>query len=152
MKNNGMFWPFRLLIAALMSIAILIMILGALNYFEKIRITVSMERLEKGFNTAWGAITTPDKPDKGINKEKNLTIPATTISVLPFAKSHNLDSKCIEMQSVKNSAFELTPNKRAVTVKRESVTDVYFLCVYNPLNADCSERCYISFGKAPEVE
>ncbi len=146
-----MFWPFRLLIAALMSLVILIMIFSAINYFEQIRIRVSMQRLEKGFNTAWGAITTPDKPDKGVNREKNLTIPATTISAMPFAESHGIDVKCIEMQSIKNSPFEVIPNKLAVKVKRESVTDVYFLCIYNPADPDCQERCYISFGKKPEI-
>ncbi len=152
MKSRGMFWPFRLLIATLVSLVILIMIFSAINYFEQIRIKVSMQRLEKGFNTAWGAITTPDKPDKGINKEKNLTIPATTISALPFAESHNLDVKCIEMQSIKNSPFKTTENKHAVIVKNESMTDVYFLCIHDPSDVECSERCYISFGKRPEVD
>jgi len=147
----GMFWPFRLLIAVLMSFTILAIILGAIGYFEALKVQVSMERLEKGFDSAWGAITTPEKPDKGIKMEKNLTIPATTVSSEMFAIKYNLDYECIEMQALDSSPFEVSSNGFAIRVKREAVTSVYFLCIYDKDDALCKERCYVSFGIEPEV-
>ena len=149
--KRGMFWPFRLLIAVLMSFTILIIIFSALSYFEGLKVQVSMERLEKGFDSAWGAITTPDKPDKGITREKNLTIPAGTISSEWFAIKYNLNYECIELQVPGNSPFELSANGYAVKVKSEAVTTVYFLCIYDKDDALCKERCYVSFGLEPEI-
>ena len=150
MKEQGIFWPFRLLIAALMAFVVLVLILGAINYFNSLKVQVSMERLASGFDNAWGAITTPDKPEKGLKKEENLTIPETTISSEFFAMRFNLKRECIEFQAIKKSPFKVSSNGLSVNVKRESLTDVYFLCVYKA-GPECKERCYISFGIKPEI-
>lgn len=145
-----MFWPFRLLIAALMTFVVLVLIIGAINYFNGLKVQVSMERLASGFDNAWGAITTPDKPEKGLKKEENLTIPETTISSEFFARRFNLKRECIEFQAITKSPFKVSSSGLSVKVKQESVTNVYFLCVYEN-DPECEERCYISFGKKPEV-
>ncbi len=146
-----MFWPFRLLIAALMAMVVLVLIMSAIEYFQEMKIQVSLERLEKGFDSAWGAITTPGEPGKGLKVEEGLTLPATTIGSESFARRFNLDYTCIEMQSIARSSIEESPNGYSVKVKQKTTTDVYFLCVYDELNTHCKEKCYISFGKKPTV-
>jgi len=145
-----MFWPFRLLIAAVMSFAILVIILGAVNYFNEMKVHVSRERMYLGFENALGAITTPEKLEKGLKKEENLTIQQRTISTSEFAKKFSMQEECISMQVLRTSSFELLPNEKAVVVKQESVSDMYFLCVYDYTDV-CEERCFISFGAPPEV-
>jgi len=145
-----MFWPFRLLIAAVMSFAILVIILGAVNYFDGLKVQVSRERIFHGFENALGAITTTGELDKGLKKEENLAIPPRTISTAEFAKKFSMQEECISMQVLSRSPFKLLPNEKAVVVEQDSVTDIYFLCVYDPADV-CEEHCYISFGVPPEV-
>ncbi len=145
-----MFWPFRLLIAAIMSFAILVIILGAITYFNDLKVQVSRERMYHGFENALGAITTPEALDKGLKEEKRLAISERTISTAEFSKKFSVPEECISLQVLKKSPFELLPNEKAVVVKQESVTDMYFLCVYDYTDI-CEERCYISFGVPPEI-
>lgn len=145
-----MFWPFRLLIATLIAMVSLTLILSAVAYFENLRVQVSRERMAKAFDNAWGAITTPSKPEKGLKLEEQLTIPETTIGNKFFADRFNLKQECVKFQAVENSAFKLSPNGNSVKVEKQVAVNVYFLCVYRN-QPDCPETCYISFGKKPEI-
>ena len=150
MKQSGMFWPFRLLIATLFTLVVFMMIQSAIVYFYDLRVQASMVRMEKGFLSAANAPTTynPGDPTKGIVREKDLTIPDTTITTRPFADSLNTDRECITFQSSRAN-IEIAPGKRSAVVRQEQVLNVFFAC-YIGLEADCPQTCIISFGVEPE--
>ena len=147
-----MCWPFRLLIAVVISFVTLMIIFSAIHYFEDLRIQVSEERLKKGLDAAWGAITTPDNPEKGINLEENLTLGAGTYGVIYYSERFGMDTDCIEMQALSRSNLRVNENKKAVTVDKITVSDVYFLCIRDPSNSACETECIISFGRPPEID
>jgi len=147
-----MFWPFRLLIAVVIAFVTLMIIFSAIHYFEDLRLQVSEERLKKGLDAAWGAITTPDNPKKGIKLEENLTLGAGTYGVIYYAERFGMDTDCIEMQAPIRSNFRVNETGKAVTIDKVTVSDVYFLCIRDPNNLACETKCIISFGSPPEID
>lgn len=146
-----MFWPFRLLIAAVMAMAILIMILGTIDYFNQYKVKVSWQRFVEAFENAHNAVTTPDNADKGIKKEEDLTLAKTTLSSDFFAKQFDLPKECITFQAPESSTVRILNGGQAASLTEETVSAAYFLCIYDKTSAECSEHCYISFGLPPET-
>ncbi|MFH1234087.1 MAG: hypothetical protein V1493_00535 [Candidatus Diapherotrites archaeon] len=150
--EKGMFWPFRLLIAALVSLVVLTMILATISYFDQYKAKVSWQRFVDAFDSAHNAITTPDNPDKGLKKEDGLSIQKTTLSSTIFAKSSNLQAECITFQAPENSPVKILNDGRTAALAQDIVSTVYFLCIYDKTAAECTEHCYISFGIRPQTE
>jgi len=147
--QKGYFWPFRLLIAVIFGLAMLVIIISVINYFHEIQLKGSQERFEKGFKNALAAFTS--NPQYGKAKEQNLILPPGLYSAGQFAETYKFPSECIEFQAPHGMIIEVSSDKRSVKLNREFTTDVYYQCVLMSVG-DCEIKCYISFGKEPDVD
>jgi hypothetical protein len=147
--QKAYFWPFRLLIAAIFALAMLTIILSAINYFHDIQIRASEERFTEGFEKAINALT-KDK-QYGIVQEKNLLLPPGLYTAAQFAERYHIPVDCIELQAVSGVIFELSEDGKRLRLNREINTDVYYQCILES-SEECKTRCYISFGQKPKVD
>ncbi|MCD6478427.1 MAG: hypothetical protein J7L44_00905 [Candidatus Diapherotrites archaeon] len=147
--QRAYFWPFRLLIAAIFALAMLTIILSAINYFHDIQIRASSERFINGFEKAMKAITKDKK--YGIVEEKNLLLPPGLYTAAQFAERYHMPVECIELQSVSGIIFELSEDGKRLRLNREVNTDVYYQCILEN-SEECEIRCYISFNQKPRVD
>ena len=146
LKEKGYFWPFRLLVAAIFGLAVLLIIISAINYFNTMRLRESEEKLMEGLHSAINAPTTPDKLENGLVLREDLSFARGVYSVKPFSNRFNMPVDCIKFQSYRTN-FEVMDEKR-MNVKYDAKADVYFQCVYQSADP-CSIVCYISIGKRP---
>ncbi|RLG69528.1 MAG: hypothetical protein DRO07_02145, partial [Candidatus Iainarchaeum archaeon] len=126
--GKGYFWPFRLLVAAIFGLAVLLIIISTINYFNTIHLRESEERLMEGLRSAINAPTTPDKLENGLVLKKDLSFVRGVYSVKPFSNRFNMPVDCIKFQSYRTN-FEVIDEKR-MNVKYDAKADVYFQCVY----------------------
>lgn len=146
--SKGYFWPFRLLIATIFALAMLTIIISAIEYFKTVERSTSYERFENGFKNALYAASSD--PSYGLAKEKNITI-VGIITAGQFSDKYKIPSECIELQAISGTLIKLSENKRSAVIEKEITIDVYFQCIrYNV--GDCEIKCYISFGKAPKID
>ena len=143
--GKGYFWPFRLLVAAIFGLAVLLIIISTINYFNTIHLRESEERLMEGLRSAINAPTTPDKLENGLVLKKDLSFVRGVYSVKPFSNRFNMPVDCIKFQSYRTN-FEVIDEKR-MNVKYAKA-DVYVECVYQSADS-CGIVCYISIGKRP---
>lgn len=144
--QRGYFWPFRLLVAAIFGLAILLIIISAINYFNTIRLKESEEKLMEGFRSAINAPTTIGKLENGLVVKKDLSFASGVYSVKPFSNEFNMPEDCIKFQSYRNN-FKVIDDKK-MSVKYDAKADVYFQCIYQSIGS-CNLVCYISIGRKP---
>ena len=147
------FEAYRLLIAMVIALAVLIIILSAISYFDELRKKVSQDTLYSSFKSAL------DSPNGKIIKTTSLVFSTgVTYSRVQFAKPNNLDPECIQLDASKETGFELhVENASAPYVKVVQAVqgNVYFQCrtdnfIIPPGPSDCFVYCLLSFGKLPE--
>ncbi len=143
-----MFWPFRLLIASIMALVILIMIISAINYFHDQQLKMGYKRFAEGFKEAIDAVSADGT--RGLVVKKGLALAAGEYAVIGLAKNNQFPEECIEFQAIEGTAFQLFDGGKGVKIKRDVTVDVYYLCVLEN-STECEIRCYISFAKKPEV-
>ncbi|MEM4662946.1 MAG: hypothetical protein QXM75_02910 [Candidatus Diapherotrites archaeon] len=146
--HRGYFWPFRLLIAAIFALAMLTIIISAIEYFKNVQRAHSYERFESGFRNALNAASSD--PAYGLVLEKDLTL-VGTITVGQFAEKYDISRDCIEMQAFGGTKIRVSEDQRKVEIEKEITIDVYFQCIrYNV--GECEIRCYIAFGRKPDLD
>lgn len=146
---KGYFWPFRLLIAVIFALAMLTIIISVINYFHEMQLRASQERFINGFKNALAAFTSNAQYGKA--KEQNLVLPPGLYAAGTFAEIYKFPSDCIEFQAPRGTIVELSSDKKSVKLNKEFVVDVYYQCMLTN-SGDCEIKCYISFGKEPDVD
>ena len=140
MDERGQYFEgFRLIVEAIMALAILAIIVGAISYFEQLRIDVGVGQLEQGFFDAFEA------SDGSVIKKSGLEIPQMEISSAYFAKQVNLGLECVEFDSSGISNYSIFPGRHGIKINNLTKTDVFFKCQRDTLG--CDSHCTISFGK-----
>ena len=141
---------FRLLIGAVMGLAIMVIIISVINYFAALQQSVSEERLYDGFKIALENVTKQESPDMKI--EKGVRLPESTYTSQGFAAIANFNEECIEFQGTKS--FELIGDSTkefggadAIHVKKFMELDIYYKCFSYAVNTNCPIYCIVSFGK-----
>jgi hypothetical protein len=147
-----MFWPFRLLIAALVSLVILTMILNTIGFFDQYKAEVSWQRFIEAFDSAYNARTTPDKAEKGLIKTESLFFLKTTLSASFFANRSNLPDKCVNFQAPESSPVKILNGGQAAEITQNNIPVAYFQCFDDQSRQECNRRCYISFSLPPKIE
>jgi hypothetical protein len=143
------FAPYRLLIASIMGLLILVIILSAIRYFESVEISVSIRQLVSGFDAALENLSDASDP-KIIEKE--LRFPRMSIAAKYFEdRAHGMHSEkvCVELQAARKEGLQLSGGGRALDITKKLHIRVFFTCVRS--SGECTVNCYIAFGKRPEV-
>lgn len=150
-KQRGQaFEAYRLLIAMVIALAVLVIILSAVSYFDDLRKRVSRDTLYSSFQSA------VDSPNGKVVQASDLAFTKdTTYSRTQFAKQMGLDVECIQLDADKDSGFILNddnPDAPFVTVSSTIQGSVYMQChtqnvIIPPGPNTCFAYCIISFGK-----
>ena len=144
------FEAYRLLIAMVLALAVLLIILSAISYFDSLRQKVSQDTMYSSWKSA------VDSPNGKIIRASNLYFTAETrFSRVQFAKQVGLDSSCVQFDAEPDVGFELNDediDNPFVLVSQNVGGVVYFQCRADnfiiPLgDSSCLSYCLISFGK-----
>ena len=131
------FAPFRMLIGAVMALLILVIIIGAINYFEDLRVNVSRQRFYDGLNNAI------NQPNETILRVEDAQFTeGTTFSTLGLSKRSGLESECIEFIDTDSPTFLVEDD--LLTIKENVLTDIFIKCETE--NGSCVIFCELSFG------
>ncbi|MFH1390925.1 MAG: hypothetical protein ABIH20_01295 [Candidatus Diapherotrites archaeon] len=131
------FAPFKMLIGAIMAMLILVIIIGAINYFEDLRVDVSRQRFYDGLNNAI------HQPNETILQVEDAQFAeGTTFSTLGLSKKSGLDPECLEFVDTDSPTFVV--EDELITIKENVLTDVFIKCETE--SAGCVIFCEISFG------
>ncbi|HLD58319.1 MAG TPA: hypothetical protein VI977_01600 [archaeon] len=130
---------YRLLIGALIGIAILVIVVSIINYLETWKFEVSQRQLFEGLDKA------VQTPNGEVVIEKNLTLrQGAFFSAEGFVENSGLQPGCVEIRAASLSAFELQGTS-FLKMKSNLLVTVYYQCLRN--QPDCETFCIVSFEK-----
>ncbi|MBS3061442.1 MAG: hypothetical protein J4215_02560 [Candidatus Diapherotrites archaeon] len=145
MNPKGQFFePFNILIAAVMGLAILVIIIGLIQYFENEKFLLSKERFEKTLDRAFQTPT-----NEVITEPELLFRAGEQFSSVGLARRRGLEPECIELESRETESISsIQPG--VVLIKQNTQLNVYYLCspASQCLNG-CNTCCRIGFGLKP---
>ena len=138
-ERGQYFSGFRMLIGAIMALAILAIILGAIDYFRQLEVSSSNQQFLQGFSSAVEA------SDGSVIAKKNILLQPAEFGSVYFARLARTDPECVEFRSSGISNYTISPDGHGVRINNEIKTDIFFKCERFVLG--CDVRCTISFGK-----
>ena len=150
-QKGQAFEAYRLLIAMVIALAVLVIILSAVAYFDDLRRKVSQDTLYSSFKSA------VDSPNSKVVKATSLAfVSGSTYSRTQFARQTSLEDECIQLDGDKSSGFDLDdsdPLHPFIRVASSIQGSMYFQCdtsnfIIPPGPDSCFVYCIISFGKA----
>jgi len=148
-QRGQQFEVFKLLIAVIMALAILMIILNSLGYFNSLSVSISQTRIVEGIKNAMKA------PDVVSAKNplivKKVTLNKKTWTKFEISQATGLKESCISFQARQGpgSAFSLNSNLDLV-VSQDLVSDVYVYCnSASSSSGSCKIKCTLSFGLVP---
>ncbi|GEM_PF-4955484 len=151
MKQRGQaFPPFHFLISAVLGLAILVIILGIIAYFESVRFGLSQERFTQAVDRALANPT-----GETISEEKVLFRGGESFSSRTFASPRGMDDSCFELQA-RETGFVVLESASLVKIQKNTELDVFYQCftrtecAASALASACDKCCIISFGKEPD--
>lgn len=138
------FAVFKLLIGAIVALAILSIIVGIISYFDNIKIQISEKRMIDSLVSAANA------PEQVVKAEKLSFNKGASYSKKVFGNAVNISEECISFDA-DGSAFD-NSSGNAVIIVNNSQADVFVKCVPSTdasFNVSCTGQlsCNISFGK-----
>ena len=138
------FEAFRVLIAMVIALAILVIILGVINYFDALRQTVSYDTLNSSWKSAY------DSPNGKVTRVSGLFFSKDTrFSRTQFAKQVSLDNECITFDADTTLGYAF--DQDAVVVTNSTIGAIYMQCatdnIVGAAGSNCNAYCLISFGK-----
>lgn len=139
------FEPFRLLIGAVFALAVLVIIIGAINYFEDLRLDVSRQRFMEGLNNAVKQPNGTPLEIAGIQLQAGKKYTSLEIS-----KVVNIPDECISFGDSGSREFTVE-RKASVQVNANLLSDVMVVCTAKPADlpvAECEVGCVITFNEA----
>ncbi len=131
------FEPFKLLVAAVMALTILVIIIGAINYFEGLRLEISKERF---FDGLFNAVKQPNG-DYLVISEVQFNR-GDSFSSSGIAKALNLPADCVSFKAHDSVAISSSPD---LVVFNESVMSNVYVSCDEGTTTDCEISCLISF-------
>ncbi len=149
MNSRGQaFEAYRFLIAAVIALAVLVIIVGVINYFDQKRQDISFDNLYTGWQSA---VSSPDGKViqvAGLSFKKD-----TRFGKVQFVKQANLVEDCVQFDANPPAGFQLINSDQTVEVQNTVQGNVYIQChTEAPLgftsNSACFAYCIISFGKS----
>ncbi len=151
MNSHGQaFEAYRVLIAVVLALAVLLIILSAISYFDALRQKVSTDTLYSSWKSA------VDSPNGKVIRASNLSFTQDTrFSRGQFAKQVGLEEDCIQLDADPDTGYALDdsdPSHPFVRVSRSIIGNIYMQCdaqnfIIPPGPASCYAFCLISFGK-----
>jgi hypothetical protein len=151
MNQKGQsFEAYRVLIAAVIAIAVLVIIMGVIQYFDTLRNKVSLDTI----NASWKSAV--DSPNGKIIRVSDLSFTIDTVFSRPqFSKQVNLEPECIAFDAERAAGYYLVdddPEKPHVKVVSNVLGNVFMQCdsenfIGTSDSAACYAYCLISFGK-----
>jgi hypothetical protein len=153
MNQSGQaFEAYRVLIAMVLALAVLLIIVSTITYFDKLREKVSLETLYSSWKSA------VDAPNGKVILARDLFFPAgTRFSRSQFSKQVSLDESCLQFDAEKATGFTLNDSDVEhpyVNVASSVGGNVYMQCYSNNDNGivsdpigSCYAYCLLSFGK-----
>ena len=137
---------FRLMVDGIIGLAILLIIISALSYFQALRIQAAQEKFFSLVSSA------TNSPTGKVFSENNLLFTPSGISTITIRNKTNIYEGCFKLQSnLGNVKINEDQSKLDFTSNVEA--DVYAKCALNadPCDIDdeecCEIECAISFGK-----
>jgi hypothetical protein len=149
-QKGQAFEAYRVLIAMVLALAVLLIIVSTITYFDKLREKVSLETLYSSWKSA------VDSPNGKVILARDLFFPSgTRFSRTQFSKQVSLDESCLQLDGEKAAGFTLNdadPEHPYVSVSQSVMGNVYMQCqtdnfIIPPGSPDCFAYCLLSFGK-----
>ena len=138
-QKGQAFEPFKLLIGAVMALAVLVIIIGAINYFEGLSVDVSRQRFSEGLQNA------VRQPNGSPLLIENLKFQRdASFSSGGIGKLIGIPEDCVSFTDPGAKVFEVTDSK-LITVHETVLTSVLVRCdIDKP--PSCRVGCEITFG------
>ncbi|MEK6957651.1 MAG: hypothetical protein AABW99_01590 [archaeon] len=141
------FEVYRLLIGAIIALLILVIIVGAINYFDNLTIDVSRQRFFSGLSNA------VDQPNgESLMIENVVFRRGEAFTSRALALQMGIGENCIEFAGSDSSGISMGDG--IVTVKEKLKTDVFVKCETNSQDnpamavpSGCEIACEIGFGE-----
>ncbi len=149
MRSKGYFAVFRILIGAIIGLAMLVIIVSVINYFRNINVSASYERYVKGFQNALEGLG--ENEEQGLIVEKDLLLVKGYYTSSELAEKFKIDPECIELQTHNKSIFKEIKENKSYFLIRDSTMNVFFQCIKTE-ETTCGFKCIVSFGRKPEWE
>jgi len=132
------FEPFRMLIAAVMALVVLMIIIGAINYFNGLRVNVSKQRFYDGLENA------VRQPNGQPFKIENLQfLRGDAFSAKGLGNIMGLPEGCVSFVDKGTPAVEVGPS--SATILQEMIGEVIAVC--SP-GTTCEVECEITIQPA----
>lgn len=141
MKEKGQaFEAFRFLIAVIMALAVFLIILGIINYFETQKKIICQKRLLEGFESAF------QSPNSDVIIREDICFEAgTVLNSLSFAKTVRMPEECITIKANKKGIIEQQNSSSAAFANATTIT-IYFSC-RKQFNSYCETECTVYLGE-----
>ena len=145
------FEAYRVLIAVIIGLAVLLIILSAISYFDALRQSVSVNTLYSSWKSA------VDSPNGKVVRASSLSFTKDTrFSRTQFTKQVGLEEGCLSFDADSGTGFKLDDSDADhpfVTVTGPIIGSVYMQCqtdnfIIPPGPSSCFAYCLMSFGKA----
>ena len=134
------FTAFRMLIAVIMALMVLLIIIAVINHFEKQKIEISKKRLFDGFANAF------QSPNGDIIERSELAFEqGDIITAGAFAKDARMPVECISLSAAQSSAITVQ-GSNAVLFNQKLVTSVFFKCI-KEFDSECEISCQVSVAQ-----
>jgi len=149
-NNRGQaFSAYRLLIGAIMGLAIMVMIVATIHFFEQKSTDIDWRIFIDGFESA------SELKDGSVIVEKSLSLGVgQSVNSRGLSELVAMGEQCISFDANERLGFKLGENSKSVYSANPVSVDVYYRCALQQLDSDCPEECIqcclISFGK--EIE
>ena len=129
-----------MLINAIIALFILVIIIGAIDYFDNLQTDISTQSLLEGFDSA------VQSPNGDVILKHSLVLNEGAYTLRNFSSSSKISEECIILQSVSYTSMFLSDTGKSIVVKSTLQTDVYFQCTTENNSPACETQCIISFG------
>ncbi len=137
-EKGQAFEPFKMLIGAIMALAVLLIIIGAIQYFENLRLDVSKQRFLEGLQNA---VRMPNGELLVVDELQFQKGQAYTAAGL--AKNAGLEGECITFTDNGENSIEV--DEKSVEFTQGQQVDAYIKCEPNTTGT-CEIGCEISFN------
>ncbi len=131
---------FRFLVEAVMALAVLLIIVSAIRYFEEKRIEISKQRLLDGFSNAF------QSPNGDVIERTELAFEqGDVITSGALAKHVRMQADCIALIARESSAISVT-SQQSIVFNQPATINVYSRCE-RTFGTICDIQCEVSFAE-----
>ena len=138
-ERGQAFEPFKMLIGAIMALTVLLIIIGAIQYFENLRLDVSKQRFTEGITNA------ARQPDGALLVVEGLQFQRSqAFSSIALSRNTGIGEGCLEF--IDNGDPSIQVSGGVVEFLEGQQVDAYIKCSANA-SQSCEIGCEISFNE-----